>query len=283
MKKLLLATDLSPCADLALQRAIRLAREHHAALSVLHVVDEDLPSSLAEVTKAGAERIIRDRLAALPDSEQVEVVVKVASGKPFRSILAQAVEEKAELIVLGLHHHEGGLKEMFRGTTAERVIRIGNVPVLVVKSEAKAAYGRVVVGADFSVHARRAMRLALRLAPAAELHLVHAFLVPFEGFMYGTGTRQQAESEHRDSMAAMVGDEMKTFLASFEGVPPRLHQVCREGMAQDIILKEAVGNDADLLVLGTHGRTGVAHAFLGSVAEDLLAEAPCDVLVTRAW
>ena len=282
MKKLLLATDLSPRSEPALQRAIRLAGEHGAALTVVHVVDEDLPSSLAEVTRAGAERIIRERLAAPPGDARVEVAVEILRGKVASAIVGHAAAAGADLIVLGLHR-QGGLKEMFRGTTAERVIRTSHVPALVVKSEAREAYRRVVVGTDFSVHARRAMRLALRLAPNAELYVVHAFLVPFEGFMYGADTRQQVETEHRQDLIAMVNEEMQIFLASFAGAPRQVHQVCREGMAQDVILKEIVGHNANLLVLGTHGRTGVAHAFLGSVAEDLLTEAPCDVLVARAW
>jgi nucleotide-binding universal stress UspA family protein len=282
MKKLLLATDLSPRSELALRCALRLAREHRAAVAVIHIVDEDLPPSLAEVTKAGAEQLIRAQLAAAPQNGQADVAIKVASGKAFRDILAHAADEKAELIVLGMHR-EGGAKEMFRGTTAERVIRTGGVPVLVVKREASESYRRVVVATDFSVHARRAMQEALRLAAGAELRLVHAFLVPFQGLMYGAGTHRQVETEHQQAMTAMIGEEMKTFLASFEGVPPRVHQICREGMAQEVILKEVVSNRADLLVLGTHGRTGVAHAFLGSVAEELLAAAPCDVLVARAW
>jgi len=282
MKKLLLATDLSPRSELALRRALRLAREHNAALAVIHIVDDDLPSSLAEVTKAGAEQIIRAQLAASPNGAQTEVSIKVASGKPFSDILAHAAGEKAELIVLGMHR-KAGIKELFRGTTAERVIRTGHIPVLVVRSGAKETYRRVVVGTDFSVHARRAMQVALRLAPGAELYLVHGFLVPFQGFMYGPDTHRQVEAEHQRWMTAMIDDEMRIFLTSFEGAPPRVHQVVREGMAQEVILKEVASNRADLLVLGTHGRTGVAHAVLGSVAEDLLAEAPCDVLVARAW
>jgi universal stress protein E len=282
MKKLLLATDLSPRSELAQRRAVRLAREHGAALTVLHIVDDDLPPSLAEVTKAGAEQIIRARLAALPGSEQVEISVKVLSGKPFSDILAHAADEKAELIVLGLHR-KGGIKELFRGTTAERVIRTGHLPVLVVRGEAQEAYRRVLIATDFSVHARHALQVALRLTPGAELCLVHAFLVPFEGFMYGAGTRRQVATEHRRGMTAMIGEEMRIFLASAAGAPQAMRQIVHEGLAQEVILKAAGDHRADLLVLGTHGRTGVAHAFLGSVAEDLLSEAPCDVLVARAW
>ena len=132
--------------------------------------------------------------------------------------------------------------------------------MLVVKCEAKESYRRVVVATDFSVHARRAMRVALRLAPGAELHLVHAFLVPFQGLMYGASAQREVEAEHERGMSAMVDEEMRIFLASFEGAPPRVHQVCREGMAQEVILRDVVSKRADLLVLGTHGRTGVAHA-----------------------
>ena len=280
MKKLLLATDLSPRPDLALQRAMDLARMHGAALSAVYVVDEDLPPALAEVVKSGAERIIRERLAALPDGDKVAVTVR--SGRPANEILRHAADEQAELIVLGVHR-TGGLKDMFRGTTAERVIRTGNVPVLVVKAAAEGPYRRVVIGTDFSVHARRAMQLALRLASGAELYLVHAFLVPFAGILRDAQTRQQVASERRDGLAALVGEEMRAFLAGFEGGPPEVYQIVREGMAQDVILREIVARKADLVALGTHGRTGVAHAVLGSVAADLLSEAPCDVLVARAW
>src|SRR5690606_38112103 len=107
MKKLLLATDLSPRSDLALQRAMDLARMHGAALSAVYVVDEDLPPALAEVVKSGAERIIRERLAALPDGDKVAVTVR--SGRPANEILRHAADEQAELIVLGVHR-TGGLK-----------------------------------------------------------------------------------------------------------------------------------------------------------------------------
>lgn len=282
MKTILMATDLSSRSAMALPRAVRLAVERGAALIVQHVVDESLPEQMQDVLKTGAEEILRNQIAAVPGHETIDRGIVVASGRPSADILRHAAEAAADLIVLGARP-KAGLKDAFRGTTAERVIRAAHVPVLVVKTEAKESYRRVLVGTDFSVHARHAMQTALRVAPEAECCVVHAYLVPFGAFMSSEATREQVEGEHQRRLSQMIGEEMDRFTASFAGAQPRLRQVMREGIAQECILREVVSSRADLLVVGSHGRTGVAHAFLGSVAEDLLTQAPCDVLVARAW
>ena len=81
----------------------------------------------------------------------------------------------------------------------------------------------------------------------------------------------------------MIDEEMATFLASLEVNEPKLHRVMQEGSAQEVLHRQISRLEPDLLVIGTHGRTGVAHAFLGSVAEDLLRAPPCDVLAVKAW
>lgn len=282
MKRLLMATDLSGRSDRALARAFCIARDHGAGLTIVHVVDQDLPAALADAQEAAARQSIRGHVEALSDDGAPEITIEVVQGRAYAGILELSEKNECEMIVLGLHHEDSVL-DMFRGTTAERVIRAGNSPVLLVKERPSAPYHRIMVAVDFSVYSRRAVEFAVRFAPAGEFHLVHAYDVPFRGFLYGRDTRQQVSDQHRAQFQDMVEGEMATFLTGLDATAPRLEQIMQEGAVREVIHRQFDRLKPDLLVIGTHGRTGVAHAFLGSVAEDLLRTPPCDVLAVKAW
>ena len=282
MTNILMATDLSARSDRALERAIGLAHARQAALTVLHVVDEDMPASLAAAQEAAAEQAIAELTEALAAGDGPAVARKVVFGRAHADILATAETVGADLIVLGMHR-EDAFKDMFRGTTAERVIRSGNAPVLLVKNRANGPYRRVMVAVDFSVYSRRAVEFAVTFVPDGEFHLVHAYDVPFKGFLHGRNTRTEISKQHETQFQNMVEDEMATFLASLEAKAPRLERIMEQGPVREVIFYQVQRLKPDLLVIGTHGRTGVAHALLGSVAEDLLRAPPCDVLAVKAW
>lgn len=281
MKSILMATDLSARSDRALERAVGLASDDGAALSIVHVLDEDLPA-LANARQKAAEQATQEHVDTLTASNGPSISIEVVFGRAYVDILEMSEKVEAEMIVLGVHR-EDAFKDMFRGTTAERVIRAGNVPVLLVKDRVSGPYQRIMVGVDFSVYSRRAVEFAVSFVPSAEFYLVHAYDVPFKGFLYGNDTRRQVSKQHQLQFQQMVEEEMATFLASFETKAPKLERVMQEGMVQDVIHRQINRLKPDLLVIGTHGRTGVAHAFLGSVAEDLLRDPPCDVLAVKAW
>lgn len=167
MNKILIATDLSPRSDRALDRAVSLAQQHRAHLFVTHIVDEDLPASVADKLKAAADQVIREHLASLRAAKGLAIEVKVVFGKDFADILQQAQDEEVDLIVVGMHR-EDAFKDMFLGTTVERVLRKGDFPALVVKNRVHRPYKRVVVAIDFSVYSRRAVEFALKLVPSGE-------------------------------------------------------------------------------------------------------------------
>ena len=282
MKTLLMATDLTARSDRALDRALRIAAEHDASLTVVHVIDADLPASLADAQGKAATRAIREHIAASTAAERPRVSVEVAFGRAYAVIVEMSEAIEADLIILGLHR-EDAFKDMFRGTTAERVIRAGNVPVLLVKERPDDPYRRIMVGVDFSVYSRRAVEFAVRFAPAGRFHLVHAFDVPFKGFLYGADTRREVSKQHEIEFQKMVEAEMATFLSTLEATAPKLDRIMQEGTVHEVIDRQVESLEPDLLVVGTHGRTGVAHALLGSIAEDLLRAPPCDVLAVNAW
>jgi nucleotide-binding universal stress UspA family protein len=282
MREFLMATDLSARSDRALERAVMLAREHDARLTIVHVVDEDLPAVLADSQKNAAEESIRQHVNALTGADGLDVSTEVIFGRAYIDILEMSEKMEAEMIILGVHR-EDALKDLFRGTTAERIIRGSNVPVLLVKDRPNNPYRRIMVGVDFSVYSRRAVEFAIGFAPSGEFHLVHAYDVPFKGFLYGRDTRKQVSKQHQMQLQKMIEEEMSAFLDTFKANGPKIERVMQEGSAREVIHGQVKRQKPDLLVVGTHGRTGVAHALLGSVAEDLLSQPPCDVLAVKAW
>ena len=284
MKRILVATDLSERSDRAIDRAIILARKFGARLTVLHVIDEDLPASVADRQKEAASANLQEHLSTLSNAKALEVEPVVTFGKDWTEILRRAEDDGSELIVLGTHR-ERGLGGLLRGTTVERVIRNGNIPVLVAKNRATRDYGSIVVGVDFSVYSGAAVEFGLRFASDAKVCLVHAYEVPFKAFLSGASTHGEIKKAHEEQFSHMVGQEMAGFLARLGTPPPEepIERVMREGGPHEVIHEEVAKLGAELLILGTHGRTGVSHAFLGSVAEEFLNDPPCDVVTVKAW
>lgn len=282
MKRLLIATDLSARSDCALERAVSLARDHDAELVVVHVIDDALPAHMADAHERAARQVIHEHIAGLPAGKVPRISIEVNFGRAYIDILEMSEKTKAEMIVLGMHR-EDEFKDMFRGTTVERVIRASNIPTLLVKDQATGPYCRIIVGVDFSVYSRRAIEFAVNFVPGGEFHLVHAYDVPFKGFLFGHHARRAVSHQHQAQFQQMIDEEMALFLASVDAKAPKLERVMQEGMVRDVIHRQIERLRSDLLVVGTHGRTGVAHAILGSVAEDLLRSPPCDVLAVKAW
>jgi nucleotide-binding universal stress UspA family protein len=150
------------------------------------------------------------------------------------------------------------------------------MPVLVVKKKPHYPYKRLLVATDFSDCSRAALITALHMFPDAVLHLVHAFHVPFEGWL----DSQEARGEWRD----MAQQEMDEFLAHpdlDDGSRERMQPLLAYGSVQMEIFKAIKKLEPDLLVLGTHGRGGVVRATIGSQASDMLSSMPVDTLMVR--
>lgn len=282
MNRLLVATDLSERSDRALERAVLIARDVGAHLTIVHVLRDDLPSALVDSRRAEAQQALEQRVAQVPGVRDISVSLHADAGRDWKQILARAEQDQASLIVLG-RHRDRGIAGLFRGTTAERVIRQGDQPVLLVKERASQPYARIVVAVDFSVHSRRAVEFALALAPSARLHLVHVFDVPRWSVLPREPSPDAHAEEQKARFMAMIEEEMNALLARLGRPHPALDWRIRQGAVWETLTGEIAELKADLLVLGTHGRTGVSHALLGSVAEWFLENPPCDVATVKAW
>ncbi|WP_137886952.1 universal stress protein [Pseudomonas sp. 2FE] len=264
IKHILIAHDLRSTADLALRRAAQLARQHHARLTLLHVIENPQPAAVREK----AEQALDSSLTrfAPPGSE-----LRLQIGHPADVVLSQIQELQADLLVLGAHHHR---HEFFSGTTLDRIARGCPIPLLLASVDDDRPYQRALAALNFSVCACNAFGHAYRLLPtAAELHALHVFEAP-------RGNPAEVEAllaTQRMLIEQLLLDETRNLPAK----GPRLsHEVQLGSLPRT--LHEAIGtHQPQLLVLGSHGRSALFQALLGSLAQHCLHKAPCDVLVTR--
>ena len=279
MKKLLMATDLSARSDRAMQRALALAHQLGASLEVIHIVSRTVPASIVEEYESSARTTIEQFLESLLPSAVVKPQISIISGYDDEEILCHAQETGAELIVLGITRHSS--HELFCGTTAERVIRMGNLPVLLVKDPAGHHYERVLVATDNSPAAQRALECAAAIAPDAKFHLLHIVDVPFTGFLGPESQAQIRQEQERNFKNAFEeGVRAQVERLGNGGLRATFH--IEEGDILSVIRDQAAHLKPDLLAIGSHGRSVLRHALIGSVAGSLLSDPPVDVLATKA-
>ena len=182
MKRILAATDFSTRSQRALRQAGLLARQTGAQLTLLHVVDEDQPPHLIQLERAEGEAILNEQVGSVAELQGIDCRIVVMAGVAFDAILRTAKSVSADLIVMGAHRKQL-LRDIFVGTTIERVVRTGPCPVLMVNNEAAHSYSRVLAAvdmSDISAHALQSAR-ALGFFDHTHLTVVHALRVIDKG------------------------------------------------------------------------------------------------------
>lgn len=273
LKQVLVAIDLSNEADHALQRALQLAAAHGAEADVVYVMDEGLPDEAQAEVTANSESVIRAKLAASPFVDQVKVTIDLVVGNAETDIVERAVMTNADCIVLGLHDRLLPENLPIEGTLAEAIIGASQLPVLLVRNEPSGPYQTVVVGIDFSPLSHPAVQAAVLIAPDAALHLVHAY----------EGDHDEAHAAEQELKNFVVGESQVFERASLRaGLPViAVQSVAEQGDPRETLKTQIQARGADLLVLGTRGRTGLTRTLLGSVTTDMINARLCDVLVIR--
>jgi nucleotide-binding universal stress UspA family protein len=249
--------------DPALVPAIRLAERTGADLHLVHV-------------RAGAGDDAR--LLARMEAEVAaltargRITCRVVTGRAGDALPLLAAELEADLLVLG-HTRRGGALGAVLGTTAQRVLRASTVPVLSLHANARAAHARVLLATDLSPHSAAALAAGVRLAGALaqpaepRFHPLYVTVHAYEAVAAGI---PEWSPEHAvRELAEFLGE-----IPGLAGVPGAV----RIGDAADGILREAEEWQADLVVVGTHGRRGLPRFLLGSAAESVLRRASVSVL-----
>ncbi|HEY7766067.1 MAG TPA: universal stress protein, partial [Aestuariivirgaceae bacterium] len=150
--RILVATDFSPRSDRALRRGILLARQNATELQLTHVVDDDQPQRLIDVERREAAALLDELASTIRESDGIDCEGHVATGDAFQGIVRMAEETGVDLLVLGPHRRQV-LRDVFIGTTAERVLRTSRMPVLLANGVPAGAYRKVLIASDLSNYA----------------------------------------------------------------------------------------------------------------------------------
>lgn len=300
----LVATDLSEAADEAIRQGWERARSASGELHVCHVVPNLLgnnplfPQRTADETTAvlaaqrEAVRAVEQRVTSVTGATPIAASgegsgpggtfrVIVDTGSPDAAIVRAADEVKATLVVVS-SRGTTGLDRLLLGSVAERVVRYAHCPVLVARPHERT--GQVLAATDFSEASVPAVGVAAEEARArgARLTVLHSLdVLPSPAFAWGAPfgaswvvPPPELVEQVQKSAVEALRSTMERFGAEGDTLTPT-------GDAATAILAAARTLPADLVVLATRGRTGIARMVLGSVAESVVRLAPCSVLAVR--
>lgn len=278
--RLLLATDLSARCDRALDRATQLAEEWGAELVALNVLEVPQAPDLVLAWADGkddrsnnliAQQQLQQDLAGM----NIKASMRLARGDVASTICEIAANTDCGLVVTGMARNET-LGRVLLGTTVECLARTLPQPLLVVRKRVRSAYHRIVVATDFSDSSRHALHAAARFFPTCELILYHAYTIALAGI------------SDKIPNAHISGDSEKNECTDFldasdlpASVRSRLQVVIERGPLEVALTDYVRRQGADLVIIGTHGRSGVMNILLGSTATRLLNWLPCDTMTVR--
>lgn len=282
LQTILCPTDLSETSVQSIPLATHFARVHGADLHLLHVhllhaitpPEEDVPFPGEDEARESLEA----SAAGVPWAQVEHHVARGINAAP--TILEYADAHDADLIVMGSHGRRGFRRLLLGSVTAE-VVRISPVPVLVVRHDPDAAaprdVDRIIVPVDFSTSTEEVLRVASELASTFDvpIQLLHAVEpIPYVQLAYPVAVDHEEFKSHAEGRL----DELAGRLAG-DGRDVSADAII--GLADEVVIEAAGRTAAPLVVMASHGHTGLARVLLGSTTERLLRRAPCPVLVVR--
>ncbi len=294
--RILVPTDFSSPSEVACRLGARLANYLEARLILFHA----LPGAdLVEgVERAGGRTQVeflgdvRDQLRGWFETvvqrefrRFLAVELKVKVGEPIPGITWVAKRSRADLILMATHGRTG-LAHLLLGSVTEAVLQSIPVPVLALRfgqgDHPLTTVQRILWATDLSPVSEGAWRYALTLADlfAAEVILLHAVRPTKLAGLAGHAVPHREDSQ--EDYLAPFRRELERRGQTLEalGLPGRWKVLV--GVPAEVIVAEAQAEQADLIVVGTHGRSGLPHVLLGSVAEAVIRKAPCPVLAVKA-
>jgi len=267
-ERLLACTDGSEEGQHAVTQALALGRACAGQVYVLQVVKiiPEFEAVAPDLRVCLEEEIERQKAATAAAAAQrgVELEYRVLhSISPFAAIVAEAEKLKPQLIIIG-RYGRTAMERLFMGSITARVIGLSPINVLVVPREASLAFRRLLIASDGSSYSDAALLEATAMADRAGSELLGVAVAREEGEISET-----QEILHRMLTAANREG------VSFQGFSP-------QGLAADEgIIQVALENRVDLIIMGSHGRTGFKRLLMGSVTERVIGQAPCPVLVVK--
>ncbi|MFN3740462.1 MAG: universal stress protein [Thermodesulfovibrionales bacterium] len=274
IQRILLSTDCSEFSSGAEREAINIAKRFKAGLYILSVIETNpeftalAPGILEKVEEKTRKCLNELKLKVEKEGISSEIVIHEAE-EPYKFIIDEASKKGANLIVMGRRGRKG-LMRLMMGSQTARTIGHSPVSVLVVPRNARIEFKNIVIATDASKFSEKAAEEAIELAKQTGASL-YAIAV----------TRPDATAERiKESEDALI--RIKTTCQK-EGVKIETEHIQNRPHEKiyEAIIEFAKRHNADLIVVGSHGRTGLSKLLMGSVAERVIGHSECGVLVVK--
>jgi nucleotide-binding universal stress UspA family protein len=268
IRRILLATDLEPHSDRAMDRAVQLVRQHDAVLTVLYAIRTGHERrAIDNLPPHHIEAEIRRHLEMVSGSDGIETTV-VATKGPVGQAMARNVEIwKADLIVVGRAEPSGGLAGV---STVETVFIETRLPLLAVVNKPFGPYAEALVPVDFLGLSGPALSMALTMVDGGVIRVLHVFdaLPPLAAAGAGPAIDHSFDDDFARLTEMLPTDTRRIATKVRLGLP-----------VEEIVAEAQTLPQPDLVIMGSTGRSGLGRALFGSVALDVLERMPCDVLI----
>lgn len=287
VERLLLSTDGSEYSEGAIREAIKLAKKCSSKLWTISVVETNpefealAPQITEKAGKTAREHV--EALQARAKKEGVDCIGIVHQGEDsYQYIVDEAAKNKITMIIMG-RRGRTGLKRLMMGSVTARVIGHAPCNVLVVPRAAKTDFKNVLIATDGSRHGDAAAAEAIGIAKRCGSKLAVVSVVPSESIAPMDIVHSQMQRD------LIVDKELKEAESAVKAVKAAALKegitaegVVLGGKPSDAIIQTAKEKNADLIVIGSHGKTGIEKLLMGSVAERVIVLAACAVLVVKA-
>lgn len=284
-RKLLIPHDLSACSKDALSVAIEFALKYGASLDIFHSINLDrrlISYGVVPNREQAAQQItqeLQDDLNNLiktkGSKQELSHKITLKWGEPVQSLLDHIVEEQPDLVVMGTHGHTG-LKHFFLGSCTEKMIQLSPAPVMIVRNRMD-RFKRLLVPIDFSESTEDALLLvshlmALGIERVDLLHVVALsdLALMSHDLVVAQNANLMKELMHHASL------ELDELIKDHPSLPFKKH--VKMGQPAHEIIQMATDSHTDLILMPTHGESGLAHLIMGSVTEKVTRHAPTNVL-----
>ena len=295
VQRILFPTDFSPCSEVALDHALYQAEIHDAELHIVHCITWNDRETLSPAHLPDADSIMlhMQKVAKVQLEETMDrhrdkpfnITEKCLTGpRPAETIMDYVTHQEIDMVVMGTHGRQG-LYYFLMGSTAEEIVRLAPCPVLTVREKSENAQlqhiRKILVPVDFSDASRRAVAraktmAALHGAEVVGLHILRSLDFP-------TGGLDAGFTFLNEWLPKVKGEQLERLnklLAETKGNAPCTGLIDVGNPARDIT-RTAAKQNADLIVMPTHGHTGFDRLIMGSTAERVLRMAPCPVYTEK--
>jgi len=267
LEKLLLPTDGSKFSESAIREAIKLAKICSSKLYAVSVIKTNLefetlvPQVIEKDEKEAIEHLESIKTRASKEGVNCEIIV-LRGEEPYQDIVDEATKNQVNMIIMGRHGRTGLLRLMMGSVTAKV---IGHAPcnILVVPPTAKVECRNILIATDGSKYSEAATSEAIGIAKRCGSSLIVISVAS------------------SDAEITSAEDNVKKVVELVEKESIKIEGLTVTGKPYEVIVETSKQKHADLIVVGSHGRTGLERLLMGSVTERVIGHTESAVLVVR--